>query len=84
MRSWILAGTTSKNYATPTYGGKLLPYFQMKKKVTNEHYDQYYPRRSTGGPLGLQGCININFTKKRDEEWLSVEITMESIHSRKI
>lgn len=52
MRSWILAGTASKKYATPTYGGKLLPYFQIKKKVTNEHYDQLHPRRSTGGPLG--------------------------------
>ena len=52
MRSWILAGTASKKYATPTYGGKLLPCFQIKKKVTNEHYDQYYPRRPKGGPLG--------------------------------
>ena len=43
------------------------------------------PRAVAGSvemPLGLQGCININFTKKRDEEWLSVEITMESIHFR--
>ena len=52
MTSWILAGTASKKYATPTYGEKLLPCFQIKKKVTNEHYDQYYPRRPKGGPLG--------------------------------
>lgn len=52
IRSWILARTASKKYATPTYGGKLVPCFQIKKKVTNEHYDQNHSRRPKGGPLG--------------------------------